>query len=648
MELRRGSVSVAGKVCYAAQSAFLSNATVRENIVWDEEWNEEKYRRVVYVCALTADLQALAAGDDTQIGERGVNLSGGQKQRVALARVCYSTAQVVLLDDTLSAVDAHVGKHIMVECILSHLKGQGRTIVMTCHQLHFLRHADQLISLRDGTMDEVGTFEALMGADRGFAVTMREYGGDAVEESSDEEDSPSDRPNAGGLDEESEVESVPVEAMATSNLKGQGQEGTLITKEEREEGKVDTDVYMFYLREFTGLLFVVVAGSFFFGQGSKVLTDWWLGRWSSRDLSVVLFGDTSQMSDIQLLDYFVAFWACFSLLQVVMQIVKVVCTQLAGLRAARAIHDNLLTRVLHAPSSFFDTVPLGRVINRFTTDIDLIDRAMANQITALFQPLFNLISIVLVVTAALPLILVLYIPVLVYYADASQTYRATMREVKRMNSISKSPIFQAFGETLEGLVSIRAYGSEERFLETGETEHTSNPYHNLIYRGHVAERLPVATAAARIDENLLTLKLMEGCRRWFAMRLQTCSAVLVLGAATMVAANQAGWVGEPLEAATAGLAMTYALNSILALQATIIQSTELEISMNSVERIKYYSELEQEGGGSMLMSAADGVPGWPRWPTIVFEKVSASYRPELGRVVDDVTINILAGEKVGV
>lgn len=207
-------------------------------------------------------------------------------------------------------------------------------------------------------------------------------------------------------------------------------------------------------------------------------------------------------------------------------------------------------RVLHAPSGFFDTTPLGRVINRFTTDIDLVDRAMANQITALFQPLFNLISIVLVVTAALPLLLILYLPVLVYWYDTASVYRSTVRELKRMNSISKSPIFQSFGETLEGLLSIRAFRSERRFCEAAE---------------------------ARIDENLLTLKVMEACRRWFAMRLQTCSAVLVLGAAAMVTLNQAGYVGRALEAATAGLAMTYALSSVLALQATIIQSTELEI-----------------------------------------------------------------------
>ena len=238
----------------------------------------------------------------------------------------------------------------MRECILKHLK--GRTIVMTCHQLHFLRHADQLISLREGTVDEAGTFERLMAAGGGFAATMREHGGDAVEDSSDEEEDVS-RPNGGGSEEDSEADTT--DSIEPSNLKGQarfssfsaifnrkmqklplfscilirnegkngqGHEGTLITKEERAEGHVDSEVYVFYLREFTGLLFVVVAGSFFFGQGSKVLTDWWLGRWSSRDLSVVLFGDTSTMTDIELLDYFVAFWACFSLLQVVMQIVK--------------------------------------------------------------------------------------------------------------------------------------------------------------------------------------------------------------------------------------------------------------------------------------------------------------------------------------
>jgi hypothetical protein len=197
----------------------------------------------------------------------------------------------------------------MKHCIIRHL--QDRTIVMTCHQIHFLRHADSVVSLRGGTVDEVGTFKELMAADGSFAAMMQEYGsgGDGgsvgMESMSDASDD----------DDESNASSVPV-----ANLKGQEQAGALISDEERAEGSVDADVYKYYLREFTGMLFLVVASSFFFGQGSKVATDWWLGRWSSRDLSVVVFGDTSTMSDLALLDYYIMVWVCFSLLQVVMQV----------------------------------------------------------------------------------------------------------------------------------------------------------------------------------------------------------------------------------------------------------------------------------------------------------------------------------------
>lgn len=241
---------------------------------------------------------------------------------------------------------------------------------MTCHQLHFLRHADMVVSLQHGTIVECGTFDDLIAQDGSFAAMMRDYGtsGNGNDEGSgvlsdvhtsddDDYDDDDDESRAG-----SDESSLPL-----ANLKGQGQDGVLMTEEERAEGRVDLDVYKYYLREFTGWLFVIVGSSFCFGQGSKVLTDWWLGRWSSRDLTVVVFGDPSSMEDIELLDYYIAVWACFSLLQVVTQIVKVVCTQLAGLRAARTIHDNLLTRVLHAPSGFFDSTPLGRVINRYSS-----------------------------------------------------------------------------------------------------------------------------------------------------------------------------------------------------------------------------------------------------------------------------------------
>ena len=346
---------------------------------------------------------------------------------------------------------------------------------------------------------------------------------------------------------------------------------------------------------------------------------------------MVIIWDPADWSEVELLDYFVTVWALFSAMQVIMAIVKILATQLAGLRAARAIHTTLLTRVLHAPSSFFDVTPLGRVINRFTTDIDAVDRSMANTVTGLFQPMFQLVSIVGVVTVAMPFIIIMYLPVLLYYFNRAAIYRATVREVKRLNSVSKSPIFQSFSETLDGLITIRAFRSEDR--------------------------VRVATGS-RIDKNHLTLKLVESCRRWFAFRLQTCSAVLVLGAAVLLAANQAGKIGYVLDAATSGLALTYALNSILALQATIIQWTEMEIAMNSIERIKEYSELEQEGTALDVtetdysnldtVSAADRVPGWPREPTIRFVSAAAKYRPELSRVLDDINLEIAAGEKVGI
>jgi ATP-binding cassette subfamily C (CFTR/MRP) protein 8/ATP-binding cassette subfamily C (CFTR/MRP) protein 9 len=175
-------------------------------------------------------------------------------------------------------------------------------------------------------------------------------------------------------------------------------------------------------------------------------------------------------------------------------------------------------------------------------------------------------AILAVVTAALPYILLPYLPVFAYYLHCSKIYRATAREVKRLNSNTKSPIFQSFSETLDGLTTIRAFGLERRFE---------------------------CAAFARVDANLQTLKLQEACRRWFAIRLQACSAALVLAAAVLIAANNAGALGRPMEAANAGLALTYALNSVLALQMAIIQLTELELAMNSLERLKAYSELPQ-------------------------------------------------------
>lgn len=292
-----------------------------------------------------------------------------------------------------------------------------------------------------------------------------------------------------------------------------------------------------------------------------------------------------------------------------------------GLRASKKMHETMLDRLLHAPTAFFDVTPVGRVVNRFSSDIDMADNQLAGVFTQTLQPFFQLISIVCLVEIAVPAFLLFYVPVMYWYVKYARIYRASGREIKRLNSNSKSPIFQHFNETLAGLTSIRAFAASQRFLE--------------VNRDH-------------IDKNATTLKCADTAIRWFAMRLQLCSALIVLVTTLFITLDPGH-----LDPATAGLALSYSLTSTLVLQAVIQSVTQLEVSMNSVERINVYCSVDQErllhvpAAGRGKTHVDPGGPGWPQRGRIEFRNATARYRAGLPLVLDDLTVTIEAGQNVG-
>lgn len=275
MEHEGGDVDLAGSVAYTAQSAFVMNDTVRNNILFGCEWDEARYSEVVQVCSLKSDLEQLPAGDMTQVGERGITLSGGQKQRVGLARACYSNKDVVILDDPLSAVDAHVGHHIFEHCIGRFLK--KKTVIMSCHQLQYVASADQIVLLDGETITEnwSGSYADLLAGDLHLSELMREYGASAAE--SEPATAPAPEPEPEPSPELEQEAAAPV----TKSDVQQKKDGKTMTTEERETGRVKLEVYASYATIFGGCAFLMVFVWFMAGQLAQVVTDWWMGRWSS-------------------------------------------------------------------------------------------------------------------------------------------------------------------------------------------------------------------------------------------------------------------------------------------------------------------------------------------------------------------------------
>ncbi|KAI9326765.1 P-loop containing nucleoside triphosphate hydrolase protein [Zopfochytrium polystomum] len=587
MKKLQGTVTVGGKVGYVPQTAWIQNATLKENILFGNKFNRERYLRVLAVCALEPDLRVLPAGDLTSIGEKGINLSGGQRQRVNLARAVYQESQLILLDDPLSAVDAHVGKALFENCILGELR--DRTRVLVTHQLHVLKRVDWVVVMRDGEIAEQGTYTDLAASENGeLARMLRDHVAEEVD--LDKETADGDKEQVGTLDE-----------LTSNTNSGKG----IMQVEERQTGTVPGRVWLTFVRACGGLLFVFAAIVLLAaGQAARVVTDLWLTWWSEGkyDTSFKVMG-------------YIGVYLGLSLSQSIMTYVSAIFYTLSGTRAAKLLHERALSRVMRAPVRFFDTTPLGRIVNRFSKDQDSIDNSLMDNIQSFASTMASAFATIFLIVYATPLFAAPLIPMLVVYYSIQRLYRQTSRELKRLESISRSPLYANFGETLTGLSTIRAFREEARFTKNND---------------------------AATNGSNATYFLLIASARWLGLRLELIGAVLIFCACVF------GIVAtKSISPALLGLALSYALQVTQIFNACIIQLTNAEIAMNSVERVGYYSD-------EIAVEAAAINPhnrppkNWPTQGSVCFSNVSLRYAPELPLVLDRVSFSVNGGERVGI
>ncbi|ELR16068.1 ABC transporter, ATPbinding domain containing protein [Acanthamoeba castellanii str. Neff] len=431
----------ASAVSYVSQRAWIRNATVKENIVFGQPLDMALYRDVIRVCALTEDLRILPAGDMTEIGEKGVNLSGGQKQRISLARAVYFSClkpenSVILLDDVLSAVDAHVGQHIFHECLAG--KMAGITRVFATHQLQYLPLVDRIYIMHDGTVQASGTYAELVA--RGVDFTRKKVNGDDDVDQAKEVNGP-----AGQLTDGDEIEGE-AEAAEESEAaeKERKAKGKLIDDEERRTGAVEWRVYGQYLMGTGGIAFLMLmlAISLVF-EGTEAFSRLWLAFWSS---------DAKADTTLHLSVYLGAAITS-SLLAFSRQFLWTKGT----LDCALQLHDRLLSAILRAPMTFFFTTPTGRIITRFSKDQGVVDQEIPDMVSDFFLCLFASLGTLLMICGVLPWFLLPVFPVIAVYWWIQQFYRKTSRELGRLESMTSSPIYAQYTETLEGLDTIRAF-----------------------------------------------------------------------------------------------------------------------------------------------------------------------------------------------
>ncbi|KAL2913401.1 hypothetical protein HK105_207146 [Polyrhizophydium stewartii] len=619
-EMRRtaGSLTFHGTAGFCQQQAWIQNASVKDNILFGQPLDAAKYARVVRACALESDLAILPAGDATEIGERGINLSGGQKQRVSIARAVYFDPDIVLLDDPLSAVDSHVGRFLFDECICKALAGKTRVLVT--HQLHFLPHADVIVVLDHGKIVAQGSFDELLQTSASFAALMREYGGlgSSDSDSGDGGDGGSGEDKSsvsGGATHDGHVKvedaTGPIVDASKAVIVKAGDTGDggkkIISTEERNLGAVSWHYYFAYARLGGGVL--AFLGCFFMlclANSSRVMADQWLNYWSSGRFALQR-------------DQYIGGYVGISVFQVFAYIGYGSSVMFFGAVASQSVHDRALLGVFRSPISFFDSAPIGRITSRFSRDIDGVDTLLPDVLRMFFYSFTLTISNFIVIATVFPLFIAPLVPVIFAYYFLQMYYRATSRELKRLDSITRSPLIANVSETLTGLATIRAYNAAARFRDKND---------------------------ALMDANNRCYYLSLIIPRWIQLRLETLNSALVfLTAVFAIVAKSSVGPGA------AGLVITYALQITAVFNWCVKQIADIEINMNAAERLIHYIEELTPEAPDVLPPGAPGASldaSWPHAGMIEVRDAVLRYRADLPPVLHGVSFVVRPGEKVGI
>ncbi|KAF8933746.1 hypothetical protein BGZ47_010720 [Haplosporangium gracile] len=606
MYKRQGSVKVYGSVAYVSQQAWICNATVRDNIVFGKPFDQERYERVLFASGLLPDLEILAAGDMTEIGERGINLSGGQKQRVSLARAAYQDADVYLMDDPLSAVDAHVDQHLWKNLIGPKGLLKDKTRLLVTHGIHHLEHADHILVVKDGKITEAGHYKHLMAAKNAFHQLIKDFsashrkkenGGTTADVAVD-----TSSPTT-GRDEDETGTVVAAQEATEKGDDGENTNGKLGKDEEAHSGIVGWDTFRIYCEAMSWDMFVVTLVMFVIWEAFQLSTPLWLEHW----MSVM---DTTEHS----VTYFLVIYAVMVLAYIVVDVwLTYVCHVIACVRASVILHENVLARVLRLPMAFFDVTPQGRILNRFSSDIGDIDDMVPESFIALLTCISNFIGTLMILTFATPAF-VFVLPFMgLIYMIIQKYYIRTSSNLRRLDSVTKSPLYQHFSESLNGLSSIRAMNIKDRFIVEN---------------------------AVRTDKSATASYASMMINRWLNVRLEALTSLAIFCVALLAILNK-----DSITPSMAGLALSLTTSLAYNVIWTLRSYCDLCSDLIAVERVHEYSNKRTEAPASTGVCLPEN---WPQHGRIVFKNYSTRYREGLDLVLKDISFEVQPSEKVGI
>uniref|UniRef100_A0A8P4KGC8 ABC-type glutathione-S-conjugate transporter n=1 Tax=Dicentrarchus labrax TaxID=13489 RepID=A0A8P4KGC8_DICLA len=605
MERRSGFVSIKGSVAYIPQQAWIQNASLKDNILFGGERKESWYHRVLEACALLQDLDILPAGDSTEIGEKGLNLSGGQKQRVSLARAVYRKSDVYLLDDPLSAVDAHVGQHIFERVIGPRGLLKDKTRVLVTHGLSFLSKADLVLVMEQGQISEMGSYMELMDRKGAFAKFIHTFNGNQRRESSTPRDK-SKTVNLTAMLGYCDMSSASVQVMKAVNQDLDTEDaGKLTEADKAHTGRVKLQMYREYFRT-VGLTFIMtIIFLCAFQQAASLAYNYWLSLWADEQP----INGTQSDHELKL-----SVFAALGFTQGMAMFGTTLAIALGGIVASHHLHAGLLLSVLHSPMSFFEVTPSGNLLNRFSKEIDAIDCMIPDGLKMMLGYLFKLLEVCIILLLATPFTALVLLPLTCVYIFIQSFYVASSCQLRRLEAVSRSPIYSHFNETMQGTNVIRAFGEQRRF---------------------------VLQADRRIDNNQEAYFPRFVATRWLAVNLEFLGNLLVLAAAILSVRGR-----NELTPGIVGLAVSHSLQ-VTGILSWIVRSwTDVENNIVSVERVKEYDNTPKEAvwtlEGSLLPAA------WPTSGNIQFEDYGLQYRKGLDWALNNISIDIQDREKVGI
>lgn len=571
MKKSNGEVFVNGSISYCNQNPWILNQSVKDNILFGNEYDEKRYKDVCKVCQLETDLQTFPNGDLTEIGENGINLSGGQCHRLSLARAVYSNSDILLLDSPLSAVDPSVASSLFNDCFKDFLK--GKTIILVTHSLQFLQYSDHVVLLKNGKIELQGTYDEMIKNENSFKELIE---------------------NTSSTNEKQKENSI----QEPKSVEFQENDGQLVDEEKREKGSVSFKIFWNYLSGYGYLLLFLALFSGILTKSIEVFSTWWIGNFTQTSFSLKTF--------------FGVFIAT-GLSSILIQFIESISFLFGSLKSSISMHENMLESVLKSPTSFFDSNPIGRILNRFSKDQFGVDTSLGPLLLIVYRYSVGFFLSLTIIMISSPPVIIALIPFLIIAYFLQAYYRVTYRETKRLEATSTSPIYSLFSSCIIGSSTIRAYSNQRLFILENEK---------------------------RIDRNLKATWARFLISRWFSLRLEIASFVI-----TSAVAYSTVFLRPYFNTTILALSITYSFGICDNLNWFFRFFVDFEAQLISCERIIQYTNLESEAPFEIKDKISSE---WPLYGKISFENVKMRYRDNLDPVLKGVSFTVEPGEHIGI